>query len=69
MGEVEMDIHEFTAETRERLIDEQEQEVGFSIELPKGTVRMIRITATKIVYHHNNKGIANAHGEAQCQSY
>jgi hypothetical protein len=47
------------------ILREQEQEVGFPIELPKGTVRMIRITPTKIVYHHNNKGIANAQWEAQ----
>ena len=46
------------------ILREQEQEVGFPIELPKGTVRMIRVTPTKIVYHHNNKGIANAHWEA-----
>ena len=47
------------------ILKEQEKEVGFSIDLPKGTVRMIRITPAKIVYHHNNKGIANAHWEAQ----
>ena len=47
------------------ILREQEKEVGFSIELPKGTVRMIKVTPTKIVYHHNNKGIANAHWEAE----
>ena len=47
------------------ILQQQEKEVGFSIDLPKGTVRMIRVTPTKIVYHHNNKGIANAHWEAE----
>jgi uncharacterized protein YhbP (UPF0306 family) len=47
------------------ILREQEKEVGFQIELPKGTVRMIRVTPTRIVYHHNNKGIANVHWEAQ----
>jgi len=43
----------------------QEKEVGFPIELPKGTVRMIRVTPTKIVYNHNSKGIANEHWEGR----
>ena len=43
------------------ILKQQEKEVGFTIELPRGTVRMIRVTPTKIVYNHNNKGIANAH--------
>jgi len=47
------------------ILQQQEKEVGFSIDLPKGTVRMIRVSPTKIVYHHNNKGIANAHWEAE----
>jgi len=47
------------------ILQQQEKEVGFSIDLPKGTVRMIRVTPTKIVYHHNNRGIANAHWEAE----
>jgi hypothetical protein len=33
-------------------------------ELPKGLLRMIRVTPIKMVYTHNNKGIANAHWEA-----
>ena len=47
------------------ILQQQEKEVGFSIDLPKGTVRMIRVTPTKIVYHHNNRGIANAYWEAK----
>jgi len=47
------------------ILQQQEKEVGFSIDLPRGTVRMIRVTPTKIVYHHNNRGIANARWEAE----
>ncbi len=47
------------------VLSEQEQEAGGSIDLPKGTTRMIRITPTKIVYNHVAKGITNAHWEAQ----
>jgi len=64
----------FTEETREfahgmkffgSIFKQQERERGGSIELPKGTTRMIRVTPTKMVYHHNNKGIANAHWESE----
>ena len=47
------------------ILEQQENEVGVTIDLPRGTVRMIRVTPTKIVYNHNNKGIANAHWKAQ----
>ncbi|MBW2184172.1 MAG: hypothetical protein JRF49_09955 [Deltaproteobacteria bacterium] len=43
------------------IIKEQAKETGTPIDLPKGTTRMIRVTPTKIVYSHINKGIANAH--------
>ena len=46
------------------IIKEQAKETGAPIDLPKGTTRMIRVTPTKIVYSHINKGIANAHWEA-----
>jgi len=46
------------------LIKDMEKEMGKPIEIPKGLLRMIRITPTKMVYTHNNKGIANAKWEA-----
>ena len=33
---------------------------GDPIEIPKGIVRVIRVTPTKMVYHHNSNGIKNA---------
>ena len=47
------------------ILKEQMKEIGGSpMEFPKGMTRMIRVTPTKMVYNHNNKGIANAHWEA-----
>ena len=43
------------------IIKEQAKEIDGLIDIPKGTTRMIRVTPTKIVYSHINKGIANAH--------
>lgn len=60
----------FTEDTQEfahgmklfsHIIKDMEKEIGTPIETPKGMLRMIRVTPTKIVYCHNNKGIANAH--------
>ncbi len=31
------------------------------VEIPKGIVRAIRVTPTKMVYHHNSNGIKNAY--------
>ncbi|MCX5887537.1 MAG: pyridoxamine 5'-phosphate oxidase family protein [Proteobacteria bacterium] len=45
------------------IIKDMEKEMGTPIEIPKGMLRMIRVTPTKIIYCHNNKGIANAHWE------
>jgi hypothetical protein len=41
-----------------------EKEMGKPVEMPKGLLRMIRVTPAKMVYTHNNKGIANAKWEA-----
>jgi nitroimidazol reductase NimA-like FMN-containing flavoprotein (pyridoxamine 5'-phosphate oxidase superfamily) len=38
-----------------------EEEMGGPVEIPKGILGLIRVTPTKIVYHHNSKGIKNAH--------
>lgn len=45
------------------IIKSMAEATGSPIEIPKGILRMIRITPTKMVYHHNIKGIKNAHWE------
>lgn len=47
------------------ILNDMKKEVGGSLEIPKGILRMIRVTPTKMVYHHNSKGIKNAHWEAK----
>ena len=37
---------------------------GKPLEIPKGGIHLIRVTPTKMVYHHNKKGIKNAHWKA-----
>jgi len=63
----------FTEDTQEfahgmkffsRILKDLEKEMGTPIEIPKGILRMIRVTPTKMVYSPN-KGISNAHGEAE----
>ena len=46
-----------------RFFNNLEKESGQPIQFPKGLMRMIRVTPTKMVYHHNRKGIKNAHWE------
>jgi len=46
------------------ILKDMENEMGTAIEIPKGLLRMIRVTPVRMVYHHNNKGIANAHWKA-----
>ena len=48
----------------EPIIQSMQKAVGTPIEIPKNIIRMIRVTPTKMVYHHNIKGIKNAHWEA-----
>ena len=43
------------------IIKSMEKEMGGSIEIPKGILRLIRVVPNKMVYHHNNEGIKNAH--------
>ena len=38
---------------------------GDPIEIPRGVLRLLRITPAKMVYHHNRKGIKNAHWLAE----
>jgi hypothetical protein len=47
------------------VLEKQAEEVCRNMDFPKGMVRMIRITPTKMVYFHNNRGIANAHWSAE----
>jgi len=47
------------------ILKDMEKAIGTPIEIPKGLMRMIRVTPTKIVYTHNKKGIANAHWETK----
>ena len=42
-----------------------QEEVGITIEFPKGILRILRITPRKMVYYYNKKGISNAHWEAE----
>ena len=42
------------------IIGSMEKETGGPLEIPKGLLRAIRVTPTKMVYHHNSKGIKNA---------
>lgn len=37
---------------------------GKHLEIPKGAIHLIRVTPTKMVYHHNKQGIKNAHWSA-----
>jgi hypothetical protein len=43
------------------ILKSMEEAIGSPVEVPKGILRMIRITPNKMVYHHNIKGIKNAH--------
>jgi len=46
------------------ILKDMEAAIGTPIEMPKGLMRMIRVTPTRIVYNHNKNGIANAHWKA-----
>ncbi|MCX5896490.1 MAG: pyridoxamine 5'-phosphate oxidase family protein [Proteobacteria bacterium] len=47
------------------ILKEMEKELGGPVQIPKGILRLIRVTPTKMVYHHNSKGIKNAHWVAE----
>ena len=47
------------------ILKDMEKAIGTPIEIPKGMLRMIRVTPTKIVYHHTSKGIKHAHWEVE----
>ena len=47
------------------LFEDFEEQIAGPITFPPGMMRIIRITPTKMVYYHYNKGIANAQWEAE----
>ena len=47
------------------LFEDFQEQIEVPIEFPPGMMRIIRITPTRMVYYHYNKGIANAQWEAQ----
>lgn len=47
------------------ILEEMGKAIGAPVEFPKGIMRMIRITPTKMVYSHNKNGINNAHWTAE----
>ena len=47
------------------ILKEMEKAWGPTSALPKGLLRLIRVTPTRIVYHHTVKGIKHAHWEAR----
>jgi uncharacterized pyridoxamine 5'-phosphate oxidase family protein len=49
------------------ILKAMEQEMGSPVQIPKGILRLIRVTPTKMVYNHNSKGIKNAHWVAEEQ--
>jgi hypothetical protein len=42
-----------------------EKAIGTPVQIPKGMLRMIQVTPTKIVYHHTAKGIKYATWETE----
>jgi len=46
------------------IFEKYEKETGISLTFPKGMLRIIRVTPTKMVYYYNKKGITNAHWDA-----
>jgi hypothetical protein len=45
------------------ILKDMEEKIDEPIEMPKGLLRMIRVTPTKMVYNYHKKGIANAYWE------
>ena len=46
------------------ILDGMVEALGSPIQIPKGILRLIKVTPTKIVYHHTMKGIKHAVWEA-----
>jgi len=46
------------------VLDDMAKAIGSPIKIPKGILRLIKVTPTKIVYHHTMKGIKHAVWEA-----
>ena len=46
------------------VLDDMAKAIGSPIKIPKGVLRLIKVTPTKMVYHHTMKGIKHAVWEA-----
>jgi hypothetical protein len=46
------------------ILQDMEKAAGGSVKIPKGLLRLIRITPTRMVYHHTSRGIKHAVWEA-----
>ena len=51
----------YTMKLFDPILKSMEKAMGSPVEIPKGILRVIRVTPTKMVYHHNNNGIKNAY--------
>ena len=47
------------------ILKDMKKAAGGSIKIPKGILRLIRVTPTRMVYHHTSKGIKHAIWEAE----
>ena len=47
------------------LFEDFEKQISGPVKFPPGMMRIIRVTPTKMVYYHYNRGIANAQWETQ----
>jgi len=47
------------------ILKDMEKAAGGSFTIPKGILRLIRVTPTRMVYHHTSKGIKHALWEAE----
>ena len=54
----------YTIKLFDPIIKSMAKAMDSPVEIPKGILRAIRVTPTKIVYHHNNNGIKNAYWAA-----
>ncbi len=42
------------------ILEEMQKAAGGEIKIPKGILRLIRVTPARMVYHHTSKGIKHA---------
>ena len=51
----------YTIKLFDPIIKSMSKAMDSPVEIPKGILRVIRVTPTKMVYHHNNNAIKNAY--------